>query len=145
MHQAGLWAMMTTQSTDFHVSQKLLLHRSIAVQTIATVLPDRAAAAEVVEVVEVGSPCEIPLGSGPCRIDALRGRAELPNHTHNRSSQVSEMLFQPAPGFAYCAILNLPSWDACTSSGPSARRIKRCVARISAKGTSSLTPMPPKI
>ncbi len=48
---------MTTQSADYHVSQKLLLHRSIAVQTIATVLPDRAAA-EVV--VEVGSPCEIP-------------------------------------------------------------------------------------
>ena len=96
MHQAGLWAMMTTQSADFHVSQKLLLHRSIAVQTIATALPDRAAA-----VVEVGSPCETPLGSGPCRIDALRGRAELQYHSHNRSSQVSEMLFQPAPGFAY--------------------------------------------
>lgn len=57
MHQAGLWAMMTTQSPDYHISQNLLLHRSIAVQTIATVLPDRAAA-EVV--VEVGSPCEIP-------------------------------------------------------------------------------------
>lgn len=98
MHQAGLWAMMTTQSADYHVSQKLLLHRSIAVQTIATALPDRAAAAAVVE---VGSPCETPLGSGPCRIDALRGRAELQYHSHNRSSQVSEMLFQPAPGFAY--------------------------------------------
>jgi len=98
MHQAGLLAMMATQSADYQVSLSLLLHHSKAVQPIAIVLPDRSAAKAVVK---VGSPCEITFGAGPCRIDALRGLAELQYHTHNRSSQVSGMLFQPAPGFAY--------------------------------------------
>ena len=53
----------------------------------------------------------------------------------------------PCPQFTfgalYSRIFSLPSWDMCTSSGPSAMRRKRFSVKNRAIGVSLLTPMPP--